>query len=197
MSFDYPQQPRRRKKGGLSGIVMLLFIGLGLFVFMNMRGAGSDTNGEAVESNRRPVENRSPGKLDPRIDRELKQADEYRRQRESILGDSKPETARNSADPSAMPSGRATGNGDWSINDVDNKNKTSPEVKKTKGKDGWSIEDVPSKQKSGSGFEVNKSGGGDVELTEKSDWSVEDVKPKTKKTTEGDWSVEEVEGGGK
>jgi len=195
MSFDFPQQPRRRKKGGISGVVMLLVIGLALFVFLNMRGAGADENGEAVESGR-PAENRSQRKLDPRIDRELQQADEFRRQRENILGDSKPETARNSSSANAMPSGRATGNADWSIDDVDNKKNTSPESKKTIGKDGWSLEEVPSKQKSSSGFEANKTGGGDVELTEKSDWSVEGVKPKTKKTTEGDWSVEELKGGG-
>ena len=32
MSFDYPQQRPRRRKGGMSGIVMLLIIG-GVFSF--------------------------------------------------------------------------------------------------------------------------------------------------------------------
>ena len=196
MSFDFPQKPRRRKKGGLSGIVMLLVIGFGLFVFMNMRGPGPDGNGGDIESGSRPVENRSAGNLDPRIDRELREADEYRRQRESILGDPKPETARRSTDSKAMPSGRAKGNSDWSIEGVGNKSR-SPDAKKTQGKDGWSIEEVPSKKKSGVGLELKNSGGGDVELKEKSDWSLKDVEPKTKKTTEGDWSVEEVKGGGK
>ena len=198
MSFDYPQQPRR-KKGGISGIVMLLLIGLGLFVFMNMRGAGSGANSDSgvVDQGRQSAGSRSGGKLDPHTNRELQEIDEDRRMREHVFGsgESKSQSASNAK---AMPSGAGAGNSDWSIEDVDGKKKSiSSSAKKTQGADGWSIEEVPTEKKSGTGVELNKSGGGDVELTEKSDWSVEDVDPKAKKTTEGDWSVEEVEGGGK
>jgi len=197
MSFDYPQKPRR-KKGGISGIVMLLFIGLGLFVFMNTRGAGSDANSEgSVDQEQRSAGNRSQGKLDPHINRELQEIDADRRIREHVLGDPKSQSAGTSSGK-AMPSGRGSDNGDWSIEDVDGKKKSAASTpKKTQGQDGWSIEEVPTEKKSGAGFELNNSGGNDVKLTEKSDWSVEDVDPKAKKTTEGDWTVEEVEGGGK
>ena len=188
MSFDYPQQPRRRK-GGFGGIMMLLMIGAAVYFFMNMpRGGGqspeADNGGRSAERT-----------LDPRIDRELRQADEDRRQREEILGS----TAQKNDSGKAMPTGRAVGGNDWSIEDVGDKKATaSPTAKKTQGDDGWSIEEVDTSKKSkGADFQFSNSNGGNVELKDKRDWSVEDVKPKNKKTTEGDWSVEEVKGGGK
>jgi hypothetical protein len=190
MSFDYPQQPRRRK-GGFGGIFMLLIIGAAIFMFMQGRGApnpGAEAGGDLNGTRRveRKIDRNS------RIDRELREADEYRRQRADILGSPKPQDSQK-----AMPQGSGT-NGDWSMEDVDTKNtKTSPAAstaKKTIGEDGWSMEEVPSKKKSGTGFELNNSAGGEVKPAESSDWSVQDVEPKKKKTTEGDWSVEEVGG---
>ena len=187
MSFDYPQQPRRRK-GGFGGIMMLLMIGAALFFFMNMGRGGGQPGGE--------VERRVERKIDPRIDRELKEADLYRRQREEVLGSK----AQKEAPGKAMPTGGAVGSSDWSMEEVGSKGATkpSPTSKKTQGKDGWSIEEVDTKAGTNSGAELRlKGAGGEVDLKEKSDWSLEDVKPKNKKTTEGDWTVEEVEGGGK
>lgn len=192
MSFDYPQKPKRRAGGGCGGLLMLLVVGGVMFFFMNARGGGGPGQNEGVIDNE---DRQSQRGVNPQeVDRQLREADEYRRQREDVLGSKKkPETEK------AMPTGQTRRNSDWSIEDVDGPKKaesTEPSVKKTQGKDGWSIEDVPTKKKSDANFRLNKSDGGKVELKEKSDWSVEDVEPKAKKTTQGDWTVEEVEKGG-
>lgn len=192
MSFDYPQQPRRRKKGGFGGIMMLLLIGAGVFIFMNMGkggagqpGAGNGDDGAGATERR----------TTSRIDRELQEADEYRRQREEVLG----ETARKPELGKGMPGGRAVGGNEWSMEDVDGKRAgaASATSKKTQGKDGWSIEEVDTNKGSDGGVDLKlgNSGGGKVELKKQNDWSMEGVSPKDKKTTEGDWSVEEVGGG--
>jgi hypothetical protein len=192
MSFDYPQQPRRRK-GGFGGIFMFLIIGAAIFFFMQSRGAPNPDGAGGERNGTRSVERKIDSR-DSRIDRELREADEYRRQRADILG------APKSQDPNqTMPRGSGN-NGDWSMEDVDTNNgKTAPSAgtaKKTIGEDGWSMEEVPSKKNSGTGFELNNSAGGEVKRAAKSDWSMQDVDPKTKKTTEGDWSVQEVGGKG-
>lgn len=174
--------------------MMLLMIGAAVYFFMNMGRGGAQPGGDIgpgdVGDSRRSVER----KVDSRIDRELQQADEYRRQRAEVLGSPRKEEAGK-----AMPGGRAVGGSEWSMEEVgEKKAAAAPTAKKTHGKDGWSIEEVPTKDtNAGAEFRLNKAGGDEVKLTEKSEWSVEDVNPKTKKTTEGDWSVEEVEGGGK
>lgn len=194
MSFDYPQEPRRRRKGGFSGIMMLMIIVFGLYFFMSSRGGGGapDEGNRNAEQGQRSVENRSGGgKLDSYTNRELQEIDKDRRLQETVFGKDKAGDSKN------MPTGRGNSNGDWSMEGVaGNKGSTPSSSNKTEGKDGWSLEGMPAKQKSGTGLELNNSGGSDVKITEKSDWSVEGVKPKIKKTTKGDWSVGEVEGGG-
>ena len=200
MSFDYPQKQPRRRKGGFGGIMMMLIIGAAIYFFMSgMDGRGGASNSDSVpqgadsHDQRRVERNR-----DERISRELQEADEERRQHEAVFGSAKETDTDRSK---AMPSGRAVGGGDWAIEDVGKKkdvaSPTAPTAKKTQGNDGWAIEEVPTKDSSKTGVELrlNKPGGDDVKLTEKSDWSVEDVKPKNKKTTEGGWTVEEVGGG--
>ena len=192
MSFNYPQEPRRRRKGGFSGIMMMMIIVFGLYFFMSSRGGGApEEGGRNAEQSQRSVDNRSDAKLDPYTSRELQEIDEDRRLQETVFGETKAD------DSKAMPAGRGTSNGDWSMEGVTgNESSTPSSSNKTEGKDGWSVEGLPATQKSGTGLGLNNSGGGDVKLTEKSDWSVEGVKPKIKKTTNGDWSVGEVEGGG-
>lgn len=194
MSFDFPQQPPRRKKGGISGIAMLLIVGMALFFFMSARsGTGVKTDGDDRPQGQRATERDSNRSVDRgSVNDMLREADEERRLREGVGRSTR------SAGSNAMPQGASQKDrdSDWSIEDVDGKSRsTSTGVKKTKGKDGWSLEEVPTGKKSGTGFELNNSSGGNVELKQKSDWSVEDVDVKNKKTTEGDWSVEEVEKG--
>lgn len=201
MSFDYPQQQPRRRKGGFGGIMMMLVIGAALYFFMSGMGGGKASDPNSVPQGAdRNDQSRVERNRDERISRELQEADEERRQREAVFGSAKQtDTDRGKA----MPSGRAARGGDWAIEDVGQKkdaaSPTAPTAKKTQGNDGWAIEEVPTKDSSKTGVDLrlNKSGGDEVKLTEKSDWSVEDVKPKNKKTTEGGWTVEEVGGGGK
>ncbi|QEG22568.1 hypothetical protein [Mariniblastus fucicola] len=195
MSFDYPQQPQPRKKGGMSGIMVLLFIGFVFFFVMRGGGSGSaPTSGEGVDQGDRHVEKR----VSPRTDRVLQEEDKYRRQRAEVLG-SEQKDGPDATPGRKMPSGSGNRNSDWSIEEVGGDKSAATAPKKTEGKDGWSIEEVPNKKDSGTGLKLKESGGKEVELKEGNDWSIEDVDPKKKKTSEGDWSLEEVGGekGGK
>ncbi len=183
MSFDYPQQRPRRRKGGMSGIVMLLIIGGVFFIFMQSRGPSTSGGGSEAE----PAGKRTASD----VNRVLREADESRRQTEIDEALSK--------SGNAMPAGTGRSNSDWSMDGVDTKKKVGSAQKapsKTQGEDGWSMEGLPTKKKSSSGFELNNPVGGDVKPAETDDWSMKDVDPKKKKTTEGDWSFEEHGGKG-
>ena len=180
MSFDFPQQPKRRKSG-MSGLMMLLIIGAALFFFM--QGSASTDPG-AGQSDDIVLPGSGGSQSD---ERDIGADDSYR---SDILG---------SKDSKPMPTGKSSNNGDWSIEDVDAKNGQSkvavkePKSTKTKGKDGWSIEEFPANQKADDGFKLKIDSKGEFKTTEKNDWSIEDVDAKNKKTSEGDWSLEEVD----
>ena len=171
---------------------MLLIVGAVMYMFTTARGGGGpQPDGDVFDDGRRNVER---GVSKDEVNRQLREADEYRRRREEAAGSTKQTRS------GKMPVGQSRSNSDWSIEDVDGNGKnrstnTAPASKKTTNKDGWSIEDVPTKKNLDSSTRLKNSDGSKIAPKEKSDWSVEDVDPKTKKTTEGDWSVEEVKKG--
>lgn len=176
MSFDFPQQKKPRK-GGVNGGAMLLLIIVVLFFFMRSPPAGTGNSGSDASHSDVIFPNDGEIEPDPSQGR--------------VVIESR------SASGKKMPSGPPEPNGDWSIEGIGSNGRSATRstknssTKKVVGQDGWSLEELPTKKKD-PGFNLKGAAKGNIETAEKSDWSIEDVNSKSRKTKDGDWSLEEV-----
>ena len=190
MSYGFPEQepPRRGGCGGCGGLMFLILIGIGIYLFMNMQRPAQVPDREADKysikeglfepENRRPDLNGNP------------EADKYRI-KEGVFD---PESRNPPAAPSQpMPNGRSQNDGDWSMTEVEVRPQSSmpsssPENKTTRNGD-WSIQEVDGDGNSAATtpkeqprFQFSTPSNGDSA-----------VPSAPTKTTEGDWSIEETE----
>ena len=173
MSYGFPSEQPRRRKGG--GMFFLMILAIGAFLIFSDRGVPPKPAGDIFAP---------PGS---NSDRELDADGEYNRQREEILGD-KNDFTKGQRMPSTGSSGAASG---WSIEDVANQKTTSggrkTQPSKTQKGD-WAIEEVDSEENKNQ-FRFSEKKTTDSLKTE--DWSIEEV-DNNQKTESGDWTIEET-----
>ena len=169
-----PQSSKPRRGGG--GIFFFIILAvLGYVIFANRGGPQPNPGG--------------PGVIDG-----AQVEHDYGINKEIDLtggGDFEPPQTAKSGSKKMPTAGGSDKSGDWSMDDVDDKNPSS-----AKNSD-WSIEDVDGKKKKDNQFQFSnpKKSKTPTETKSGGDWSIEDAggKKKPTKTENGDWAIEDAD----
>lgn len=186
MSYDFPSTPNPKRRGG-GGMFFLVILAIGGFlIFSNFAGQGG----------RAPAEG-DTGVLDPPANENREfpsEDDEFAAEREKIFGNEERQSAARKKMPTTGGTGAAS---DWKMQDAGaTQNPGSKTVGGKTQKGDWSIEDVDNKNgnENGSGqFQFSNKPGKKAPASG-GDWAIDDVDPKkpAKKTTKGDWAIEDA-----
>lgn len=175
MSYGSVPQPRMRKSGG--GMMFLIILAIGAFLFMNsLRGPGGNQQTAPEQGSYEPED--ILGTRDAELER----------QREDILG------GGGDFEGQPMPSGsNANRSGDWQMEDAGTKQTNASKApKSTTTKGDWSMEEVDGKQDPNDQFKFSNPKSDDKSSKSGGDWSLEDAGTENKKTEKGDWAIEET-----
>ncbi len=178
MSYGSPQARPRSGKGGMFFIILLV---VGAMIFFSSRGGQDSNQGQSPDEvlGSRDHEHEQiqkdifgDGTFDRNGQQGRRMPTENQAKRSSPNNDWKMDddvaTRRDAKSPEVVKKNSQTTNGDWAIEDVDNKKKENQ-------------------------FKFSNEGKKDGAATESgSDWSIDDVK-KAKKTENGDWTIEEAD----